>query len=349
MFTRARPHGSIEFPVLRLGLAGYTAAEESILADALRAQPQEANWQISRLGEADAWCVNGSRVQVLPDRTLRIAPGLSSNRAIRVNLADIDGPLAFSNPPAGLDHAACTFDAASPDSIRAMRNTFEKALRPTVLQFHLAARIVEDRLPINSGVYHVSAQGRLVALVSMRAGVGVSLLLSPAELRHAQWSHRPGSADDMPAKFARIDFSQLMWQFATRSERDCLPSHYRDHRLYLRRPPRLALKMLNDQVLLLVRELGFTPGTMAELAQRTGIGEPALSRHLGALYMVGSITADPRRAPAPLAVQQSGGWNSMFSGTSVSTGPLEADKTVKLSVKRGLGGAGLDQVRYVED
>jgi hypothetical protein len=107
--------------------------------------------------------------------------------------------------------------------------------------------------------------------------------------------------------------------------------------------------MLNDQVLLLVRELGFTPGTMAELAQRTGIGQPALARQLGALYMVGSITADPRRAPAPRAVQQSGEWSSMFSGVSVSTGAMETDKTVKLSVKRGPGDAGLDQVRYVED
>jgi DNA-binding transcriptional ArsR family regulator len=332
-----------------MGLAGYTAAEEAHLAEALRTQPQEAHWQISKLGEADAWCVNGSRVQVLPDQTLRIAPGLSSNRAIRVNLADIDGPLAFSNPPAALTRAVCIFDAASPDSIRAMRKTFEDALRMTVLQFHVAARIVEDKLAINSGVFHISVQGRLVGMASMRSGVGISLVLSPADLRRAQWSRRPEAADDIPAKFVRTDFSQLMCQYATRSERDCLPLHYRDNRLYLRRPPRLPMQLLNDQVLLLVRELAFTPGTMSELAQRTGIAQPALSRHLGALYMVGSITADPRRALAPRAVQQSGEWSSMFNDGSVTTGAVKPDKTVKLSLKRGLGGAGVDQVRYVED
>jgi DNA-binding transcriptional ArsR family regulator len=332
-----------------MGLAGYTAAEEAHLAEALRTQPQEAHWQISKLGEADAWCVNGSGVQVLPDQTLRIAPGLSSNRAIRVNLADIDGPLAFSNPPAALTRAVCIFDAASPDSIRAMRKTFEDALRMTVLQFHVAARIVEDKLAINSGVFHISVQGRLVGMASMRSGVGISLVLSPADLRRAQWSRRPEAADDIPAKFVRTDFSQLMWQYATRSERDCLPLHYRDNRLYLRRPPRLPMQLLNDQVLLLVRELAFTPGTMSELAQRTGIAQPALSRHLGALYMVGSITADPRRALAPRAVQQSGEWSSMFNDGSVTTGAVKPDKTVKLSLKRGLGGAGVDQVRYVED
>jgi DNA-binding transcriptional ArsR family regulator len=348
MFTRARSHGSIEFPILRLGLAGYTAAEEAHLAEAIRAHPREANWQLSRLSDADAWCVNGTRVQVLPDGTLRIAPGLSTNRSIRVNLADLDGPIAFSDPPAALN-PACTFDAASADSIRAMTDMFENALRPTVLQFHLASRLVEDKLPVNSGAFHVSVRGHLAALVSMRSGAGVSLMISPADLRHAQWSRRPEGADDMPAKFVRIDFSQLMWQYATRTERDCLPAHYRDNRLYLRQPPRLPMQLLNDQVLLLVRELGFTPGRMGELAQRTGIGEPALSRHLGALYMVGSITADPRRAPAPRALQQTGEWSSMFSGASVSTGALEADKTVKLSVKRGAGGAGLDKVRYVED
>jgi len=349
MFTRARPPDGIEFPVLRLGLAGYTAAEESSLANALHEHPQEGNWRIAGLAEADAWCINGSRAQVLPDQSLRIAPGLSTSRAIRVNLSEIDGPLAFSHPPAALHRAVCTFDPASPDSIRAMRSTFETAMRPTLLQFHLASRILEDKLPINSGVFHVSLQGRLVALVGMRAGAGVSLAVTPAELRRAQWSRRPDAADDMPAKFERIDFDQLMWQYATRTARDCIPSHYRDNRLYLRRPPRLALHLLNDQVLLLVRELGFTPSTLAELAQRTGIAEPALSRHLGSLYMVGSITADPRRAPAPLAVQQSGGWNSLFGSTSAGASAIDADKTVKLLVKRGAGGAGLDEVRYIEN
>jgi predicted transcriptional regulator len=96
------------------------------------------------------------------------------------------------------------------------------------------------------------------------------------------------------------------------------------------------MRLLNDPSLLLVRELGFTPGSLAELAQRTGMANAQLARHLGALYMVGAITTDPKRAPPPRVVVESGEWDSSFgtgSSTTVDSGP-GAEATVKLTASR---------------
>jgi hypothetical protein len=91
--------------------------------------------------------------------------------------------------------------------------------------------------------------------------------------------------------------SQVMWQYAQRTQRDLLPPHYRSHPLYFRRPPRLAHPQLKDAHLLVMRELMAHPGmTFLGLQQATGIAEAPLARVLSALYVVGAITANPKRA-----------------------------------------------------
>jgi hypothetical protein len=172
--------------------------------------------------------------------------------------------------------------------------------------------------------------GKLYAVVSRRTGIGVWPIADPAAMPHAIWSHRPGMADSIPSHFIRTDFSQLMWQFATRTSRDCLPSRYRTRRLYLRRAPRLPMRLVNDACLMLVSELGNAPGTMRELAQRTGLPEPQLARYLGALYMVGSVTSDPKRAAAPRAALDASEGTSAFDSTNLSA-PGSSELTVKLA------------------
>ena len=120
MLTRSNSNSSTERPVLRLGLAGFSTAEQSSLNVALasRAAQDQIKWQLVPLGEADAWCVNGSRVQGLPDGTLRIVPGLPSGRSIRINPTEIDWPVAFSTPLAAPDFkAAYLFQCDAPESI----------------------------------------------------------------------------------------------------------------------------------------------------------------------------------------------------------------------------------------
>jgi hypothetical protein len=87
-----------------------------------------------------------------------------------------------------------------------------------------------------------------------------------------------------------------MWQYALRTERDLLPPHYRHQPLYFRRPPRLPPRQLKDAHLLLLRELAAQPMDFEQLQQATGLGSSALARHLSALYVVGAITANPRRS-----------------------------------------------------
>jgi hypothetical protein len=322
--------------MLRLGLAGFTAAEQALLSAALatRASHSRTSWQLATLGEADAWCVNGSRVQRLPEGVLRILPGLASGRSIRIHPDEIDWPIAFSTPlaTAGFE-PAFTFQADSPASIESVLQHMEGWLRPLMVQFYLAPQVLEQDLDLRSGVFHVSVHGKLYAIVSLRTGIGVWPIADPAELVHAVWSHRPESADAIPNSFVRTDYSQLMWQYATRTTRDCLPPHYRTKQLFLRRPPRVPMRLLNDPTLLLVRELEFMSGTFAELAQRTGMSGSQLARHLGALYMVGAITADPKRAPAPRAVVDGGEWHSSFGKSSLSVySEPPTEMTVKLTI-----------------
>jgi hypothetical protein len=334
MLTRSNNHPSAERPVLWLGLAGFTTAEQALLsaALALRASKYQMNWQLAQLGDADAWCVNGSRVQGLPDGTLRIIPGLPSGRSIRINPAEIDWPVAFSTPLGAPDFKpAYTFQPESPESIGSMLTQLEGWLRPLMVQFHLASHIVDKSLDLRSGVFHVSVNGRLYALLSRRTGIGVWPLADPGEMGNAVWSHRPGMADAIPSYFVRTDFAQMMWQYATRTARDCLPPHYRTRRLFLRRSPRLPMRLLNDPSLMLVSELGATPGTLKELAQRTGMDSVQLARHLAALYMVGAITADPKRAPAPRSAVEGSEWTSAFDSTDLST-PGGSELTVKLTL-----------------
>jgi hypothetical protein len=56
---------------------------------------------------------------------------------------------------------------------------------------------------------------------------------------------------------------------------------------------------MKDAHLLLMRELLAQPGLNFEgLQANTGLGEAALARCLSALYVVGAITSNPRRANA---------------------------------------------------
>jgi hypothetical protein len=58
-------------------------------------------------------------------------------------------------------------------------------------------------------------------------------------------------------------------------------------------------RQLKDAHLLIIRELAANPGmNFVGLQQATGLGAEPLSRVLSALYVVGSITSNPKRAAA---------------------------------------------------
>ncbi len=316
---------SLELPILRIGLAGFAQQQQHDLSRLLeRASPGGMAWEFSRLGEADVLWIHGSRTQVLADGTLRIGSGVPGERSVHINLPDVDRPVAFALPLPRNLQAPLSFDPQEPATLRALLGRLEIWLRPTIAQFCLASQILEQESALGSGVYHVNAAGGLlVAVVDLRGDVAVLPSVNPLELENAMWTPQPRTTA-VPDHFARASLSRLMWQYALRTPRDVLPRRYRTELLYFRRPPRLPQRMLSDAHLLLLRELACAPGRFVELQQRTGLGEARLAQDLAALYLVGAITSNSRRA-SHVALRHSDGPESLQSSRSIAPSGLGAD------------------------
>jgi hypothetical protein len=316
---------TIELPVLRLGLAGFSAAERSQIAAALpAASPGAAQWELARVPDADVWWVSGARAKLLPGDIVQVAPGAPTERALRLHLPDVDRPVAFSIPLAceGLV-PAYSFDAGSRRSMGAVLEAFETWLSPLMTQFCLGSLVAEHEAALGSGVFDLSANGRLLAVVDMHGDVAVLPASTPADFEDAVWTRResPGT----PGHMKSVSMSQLMWQYSTRTQSDLLPRHYRTDLLYFRRAPRLPQRMLGDSHLLLIRELARGPAGFDALQRRTGIAAKQLARHLAELYFVGSITSNPKRAgpgQAPRAGEYDSLPNSSLPGRLDAVPPL---------------------------
>jgi len=309
---------SLELPTLRIGLAGFTVEQQERLRLVLpQAYPSGITWEFGKFNEADVVWFNGARCQLLGDGTLRVAPAVAGGRSLHVRLPEVDRPVAFAAPVPRALESAISFDASSVWGIGRLLEQLEAVLHPLIVQFCLASQILEQESALGSGMYHVSSgQGRLLAHVNLRGDIGVLPSASPLELESAMWT--PLLRDvEIPDHFTRTSLSRLMWQYALRSKRDVLPKRYRTDVLYFRRPPRLPQKALRDSHLLLLRELAVEPGRFADLMQRTGIVEPQMSHDLGALYLVGAITSNPKRAAQLPARRWSENSDSLRSASSV--------------------------------
>lgn len=292
------PGRALEKSVLFLGLIGFTTDQEQVLQEVMsRTGAGGVRWRLASVDDADAWWVNGSRAQLLADGSLRVAAGVVGRRSVQLQLAEVDRPIAFSEPLAPRDfEPACRFSLESVASMHQMLAEFEKWLRPLAAQLCVASGVISHEAELVSSVYHVSANGRLLAVIDLRGDAGVLPTARSADFEGALWSARPSSAAYIPDSFARVTMSQLMWQYALRTELDLLPGRYRTGAIYFRRPPHLAQRVLSDTHLLLMRELASEPATFEDLQFRTGLAGGALARHLAALYLVGSITSNARRA-----------------------------------------------------
>lgn len=326
---------SIELPVLRLGLVGFTVEQQLLLTDVVTAAAASGLvWEISKLEDADAWWVNGARCQLLADGSMRIASGVPGGRSLQLNLADIDRPVAFCGPLPRSFQPDHLFALDSQPSMKAVLRRFERWLSSLAAQFCLASHIVENEGALAPGVYHVSNHGTLLAVVDLQGDVGVLPSAGPIDFEEAVWHHRPAGAASIPAGFVQASLSQLMWQYALRTSRDVLPRRYRKGPLYFRRPPRVAQRSLKDAHLLLMRELSCQAGSFEELQQRTGMAADILSQHLAALYLVGTITANPKRAAAtwPAPRRPEPGVASQSPPHSVTPSGLDQDSGLPMQM-----------------
>lgn len=288
---------SIELPVLRLGLAGFAVQQVAELDAMLRrSAPGRHAWQIGHFTDADAWWLNGARTQRAGDDQVRILPAIPTERSLQLNMQEVDRPVGFALPLAfAPSHPGYTFEPDSVASINAVLEKFESWLQPVAAQFSLAARIIEQESVLGSGMYHVMLNGRLLAVVDMKGDIGVFPSAGPADFDDAMWVRQP-EMTEIPDSFVRTTLSELMWHYAVRTTRDVLPKRYRSGMLYFRRPPRLPQRLMSDAHMLLMRELSATAATFADLQQRTGMAAAPMAKALAALYLVGTITSNPKRA-----------------------------------------------------
>lgn len=286
---------SAELPILRLGLLGFSPAQQAMLETALVVLQTRMRWRLVALEDADAVCINGSRVTALADGSLRIAASKPGAPTLRIDPSHAHRPMSFTLPVAAGVTAGSTFDMGSPASTRAMLEKFEGWLRPVSVQFCLASRIVQTRMDL-SATYHVSVDGRLVAIVSRRSGVGVLPIADPFHLENAQWARRPGLADEIPGHFVQVGVSQVLWQYAMRTQRNLLPTYFRSSPLYWCRAPQLPQRLFRDSHLMIVREIAQGPVSFDELGKRTGLPDAVLSRDLAGLRIVGAVTHDRKQA-----------------------------------------------------
>jgi hypothetical protein len=303
---------TIEVPVLRLGLAGYTDEQQKAAAEAAAAASSaRASWELGSFADADGWWLEGSRTVLMPNQHLRVQPAVPSGRSVQLALADVDRPVAFSLPiTAPGFKPAVTFPLNDRAAGVAVLNQFAEWLQTMLSQFALASSIADHQPSLSSGSWEVLRNSDLLAVVDLKLGAGVMPGVTPKDFEQASWCIRDHGGVVIPANYPRASVSQLMWQYAQRTRRDLLPPHYRTQPLFFRRPPRLPQRQMKDAHLLLMRELVANPGmNFNGLQQASGLGTEALARFLSALYVVGSVTSNPKRALAggerPIATRES--------------------------------------------
>jgi hypothetical protein len=290
----------LERPVLRLGLIGFEAHQREAVRQVLRARvanpaPRASvAWELADREEADAWWVHGPAARAVGDGSVEVR--VDGSGSIRFYPAEVGRPLAWSLPVTGAISAQVLFEADSAGSVEATLLRFEQALQPLTVQLCLASQLLQLEAELGSRIYHVHAKGRMLAVVDLRGDTAVRPTATLHELAGAHWSARPAPAAVFPEDFVRSSLSLLMWQYASRTHEDLLPHRYRLGPIYLRRAPRLPQQLLRDRHLLLLRQLAARPRTFVELQEETGLGAPVLAHELAALYLVGAITANPRRA-----------------------------------------------------
>ena len=263
-----------------------------------------ANWRPSAVAQADAWLVCGERTRALPflstgcHGSLLILAGLPCERAVTLNLNQIDRPLAFSVPLNSPDtEPRFTFELGSPNSLKSVLQHFEQCLSLMRSQFILGKYLVEHETQFKAVVHHVIYKSKLLAVmdfVSWR--IGMLADADPSHFEQAVWEKRPEEAKDIPTNFFRTSVAELRWIYARHSARNLLPARYRHELIYHRQPPQVALAWLSESHLLLLHKLSKSPATLQNLIESTGLSDEQLACDLACLYFAGSLTTTQTKA-----------------------------------------------------
>jgi hypothetical protein len=160
-----------------------------------------------------------------------------------------------------------------------------------VLGSQLAARY-RAREPMK-GLWHVRNGNALLAVVDFeRLKVSIRGETHVVEFEHAEWIKRSEQAV-APPNFSHCSLEQMMWHYTRRTLRMLLPQRFTLHPVSLRRLPRLPLRLMGEQSLLIIAILRQQSLHLSELAARLGFSPEQASRLLASLYFAGTITTRP--------------------------------------------------------
>ncbi|GAB2594640.1 hypothetical protein GCM10027034_29900 [Ramlibacter solisilvae] len=283
-----------------LGMFGFSPLDRRMLEACLIPRDARPGWNVCAFAEADAWWINGANVRVLPDGNLRVAAGVPTEKALRLDLAEVDRPIAVATPLSPDFEPHWRFDPLSPPSIEAVLLQFETWLWQARAQFVLGAMIAENIDQMRGAVYHVSHQGHLLAVVDLSQNKAAFLpRVHPETLWEASWQRRPPAANALPASFVNTTPAVLAWTYARHTGRSLIPARYQQLTLYYRGAPRVPLRLLRDSHLLILSELSAGPASLDELERRTTLPRLRLENDLACLYYAGAITSRQRNAGNP--------------------------------------------------
>jgi hypothetical protein len=287
----------METPVFRLGLVGFSEREEQQIRAGAAAYPQ-VDWRCGRAEGADAWLIKGARIARIQDNRLRVvaSDGTSMGAAFLLDIGSRPVAIATPAPQQVLQLVPRSFDPAQEGGLAMGLSALDAALASLRRRYWTASHLVEHNATVGKALFELRAGAAVLAIADMKGTVFISPQATEQEFDYAVWKHRARKTVDVPPQFERHALAELLWAYATRTERDLLPARYRDSSIYLRRPPRVPQESVGDVHLRIIRELAVDAASMANLGQRIGVDGKALARALAALYLVGSVTTNPERA-----------------------------------------------------
>ena len=323
----------MEHPTLRLGLVGFGHAEAQRIGQWLaRLTEGWPHWRLSAPDRADAWWIDGRCISKVEGDELTVQTGLIEPPWIKLNPANVDRPIAFAGPlPSGM-RALELVNPGDEAAVRQQVQRFEGWLRPLRAQFALGAELVERETEIKSGVYHLTLQGRLQAVVDLNHWRAALLASArPVDFTQAMWEPRPDAASTPPGGFIRMSISQLMWIYASRTRTNILPARYLSEKIYLRQVPRLPVGWLHDEHLLVLREVSAHADTLDRLVRRTGLTTKRLSRLVAALYFSGAVTTSRGSAAKARSHSDARASERAEHAADLAKGPVDAQNSDILS------------------
>lgn len=328
----------VEQPILQLGAVGFSLPRRAAISSALASLPAAwTPWHLGGLPAADAWWVDGSATQVLPDGHLLVAPGHPGETGLNLKLTSVDRPIAFAAPLAATGfEPRCVFTLDDLAGMHSALHLFGTWLQPLHCLYAAGALVMRKGAALRHTVHHLHHKGALVAVLDYHGGqAGILATARPADIWAADWVRRPSGAHEMPHNFLRYTPAQLLWTYVRRTDRELLPERYRSDTIYFRRAPRLPQDWLGEPQLAVLRELHTQPATFRQLAQRTGLGDVALALELSCLYYAGSITTTPARAAvAEPGAGARGGESSFLASTQARSGEPPAASVRGKAAKR---------------